>query len=98
MSHHQDDAHALVINRILALPSGSAEANAAHRDYQETRVVRVRPKLMRQRVLLTRALGMSDAEAASSGLDASVAELDQAIAADWFALDARICPAPSEAA
>ncbi len=30
MRHHPDDAHALVLNRILALPRGSEAGNVAH--------------------------------------------------------------------
>ncbi len=94
MRHHPDDAQALVLNHILAMRKDSPESHAAHRDYQETRAALIRPKLLQQRALLTKAVGMTDAEAAASGIDAKVSELDQAIVADWFALDARLCPAP----
>ncbi len=82
--HNPDDVHALVLNRILALPKDSPHSHAAHRDYQATRTLVIRPKLMAQKSLLERAL------MGNGNHDARVTELDDAIAADWFALDGRI--------
>lgn len=82
--HNPDDAHALVLNRILVLPKGSEASNQAFRDYQATRLKVIRPKLLQQKVLLRRSL-LGDLD-----LDAQVTALDDEIAADWFALDSRI--------
>ncbi len=80
---HPDDVHALVLNRILALPKASPESHHAHADYQATRLA-IRPKLLAQKALLERSL--------MSGVnnDAAVLALDGEIAALWWALDSRI--------
>lgn len=90
MRHNPNDVHALVINRILALPRGSPESHAAYADYQYTRVVLIRPKIQAQMVLLNIQLSKNDHEAFVSGLDQKVYALDDEISAAWLALDSRI--------
>ena len=82
---HPNDAHALVLAHILALPRGSPESHTAHRDYQEVRLLEVRPKLLAQKALLERALVGGGAE-----FDVDVTALDAEIAGAWLALDARV--------
>lgn len=78
-----DDAHALVLRRILSLRKDSPESHLAHRDYQATRLA-IRPKLLAQKSLLTRSLmGAADH-------DAQVTALDGEIHALWMGVDSRI--------
>ena len=81
--NHPDDVHALVLNRILALPRNSPESHEAHRNYQATRLA-IRPKLLAQKSLLERSL------MGGGNHDARVVELDGEIAALWWAMDSRI--------
>ena len=83
MRHHPDDVHALVLNRILALPKFSPESHDAHRDYQETRLA-IRPKLLAQKALLERSL------LGGGNHDAAVTALDGEISALWWRLDSAI--------
>jgi len=81
---HPNDIHALVLSRILALPKGSTEGNEAFRDYQDTRMRLVRPKLMAQKSLLERSLvGTADH-------DAKVKALDDELVAVWWGVHDRI--------
>lgn len=83
------EAHALVIDRILALPNKSPEGNAAHQAYQSVRLGIV-PKLLKQKQLLEQAILRGGV---TSDLDLQVVALDESIAADWTALDTKLCEA-----
>lgn len=85
---HPDDAHALVLNHILAMPRRSAESHSAFLAYQSTRLGTIRPKLMKQKTLLERAL------MGQPGLDAQVSALDDEISAAWLELDSRLWATP----
>lgn len=87
--HHPDDVHALVINRILALPKFSPESHEAHRLYQATRLRVVRPLLICQKAALERALASHSLEELSRH-DAAVNALDDQIADAWLDVDSRI--------
>ncbi len=81
---HPDDVHALLLTRILALPKGSPAGNEAFRDYQATRMLTVRPKLMAQKSLLERSL------VSAVDHDAKVKALDDELAAIWWGVHDRI--------
>jgi HPt (histidine-containing phosphotransfer) domain-containing protein len=82
-----DEAHAAVLDLILAMPRGSPESHAAHRAYQAARLATV-PKLLQQKALLERALIAPPAVAGA--LDAQVTALDEVLARDWRVLAANL--------
>lgn len=91
-----DEAHAAVLDWILAMPPRSTRAGEAHRAYQATRLA-IRPKLLQQKALLERAMMLEKAvltsqpaREAAARLDAQVAALEAEIAAAWLGLDARL--------
>lgn len=90
-----DEAHAAVLDWILAMPKG-ARADEAHRAYQGTRLS-IRPLLLRQKSLLERALLLEQAVLTSqparetcAALDAQVTALDAEIAAAWLGLETQL--------
>lgn len=78
------DAHALVVNRILRLKKGSPQSHKAHREYQETRLWEVMPRLQKQRLLLESSL------ATGVNYDGQVSEIDAVVVDIWLELDSRI--------
>ena len=97
---HPDDVHALVLNRILALPKNSPESHAAHRDYQATRLS-IRPKLLAQKALLERAAltegcGLANVTAQMTADEPT--RMPESIAASLAAIDAQVSALDAEIA
>lgn len=95
-----DDVHALVLNRILALPKNSPESHAAHRDYQATRLS-IRPKLLAQKALLERAAltegcGLANVTAQMAADEPT--RMPESIAASLAAIDAQVSALDAEIA
>ena len=97
---HPDDAHALVLNRIPALPKNSPESHVAHRDYQATRLS-IRPKLLAQKALLERAAltegcGLANVTAQMTADEPT--RMPEAIASSLAEIDAKVSAIDTEIA
>ncbi len=84
--HHPNEAHALVLNRILDLPKDSPQSHAAYRAYQALRNGPMRLMLEKERRLLEAACLTEGI----TSIDADIVANMDAMAAAWFELDSRI--------